>query len=120
MARSKKPLPPVHVVRQWSSSPVLYGVNSADQRPNPDFHPIIGLTHKGTFVDEAGKTLDLSKVPDYIKREAKGTDLRIEARPIVQRELSMADAMLDAGVEDSDPDPAVRRSRARRASRVAA
>jgi len=112
MAKPKKPSA-VHVVRQWASSPVIYGANSSDQRTNPDFHPIIGLTNKGAFVDESGRPLPLERVPDYVRREAKGTNLDIEYRP-VRREVSMADAMLDAGVTDTEPDPAIRRSRARK------
>lgn len=99
------------VVRRWESSPILYGYDSRfDRKPNPDYHPPIRLTHLGKFIDDAGKVLDPAKeVPAYVREQAKGTSLDIEFRPRSTRQLSMRDAMLGAGVENTDPDPDNRR-----------
>jgi hypothetical protein len=112
MARPKKKAEPVHVVRRWESSPVVYGFDSRfDRKENPDYHPAVSLTSKGTFVNDAGRPLDPKEVPDYIKAAAKGTNLDVEYHPPKKRSLSMADAMLGAGVQDTEPDAKVRAGR---------
>lgn len=116
MARKKAE--PNHIVRIWTSSPIVYGPlhskDHPDVSPNPDHHPTIRLTHKGTFLNEAGDVLDPRSVPDYIKAEAKKSNLDIEYHPPRQRSLSMEDAMLGAGVENTNPDPSTRGRRVAR------
>jgi len=108
-----------HVVRQWASSPVIYGPlrskSNEDIHDNPDHHPTIGLTSRGEFVDLAGRKLDPKSVPDYIKADAKRSNLDIEYHPPKRHEVGLDDAMLGAGVPDTEPDPRVRASRRRAA-----
>lgn len=124
MARPrKKPAEkPIHVVRTWVSSPVVYGYDSRfDRKPNPDHHEPIALTSDGEFVVPTGETyrrIEKKDVPAYILEQAKGTNLDTTYYPPQHRELSMTDAMLGAGVQDTDPDPAVRRGRSAVAPRV--
>lgn len=116
MARSKKKPAnaPVHIVQRWTSSPVVYGLRgSAEPSENPDYHAPIALTSRGTFVTDAGSPIDPKDVPAYIREVAKKADLNIEYRRPAHRELTMTDAMLGAGVQDTDPDPRVRASRGR-------
>lgn len=118
MAKFKKKAP-LHVVRQWTSSQVIYGYDSRERQPNPDYHPTIGLTSTGKFVDEAGRELDPKTIPARILAAAKTTNLDTEYRPPKRQEVNLDRAMLDAGVPETDPDPAVRASRARRGRRAA-
>jgi len=108
MPRAKKPAKPAEVgqvVRRWESSPVLYGFDSRfDRKENPDHFPAVSLTHLGQFVNDAGAVLDPKDVPARVLAEAKGTNLDIEYHPPKHRELSMRDAMLGAGVQDTDPE----------------
>lgn len=112
MPRPKKPAKPVslgQVVRRWESSPVLYGFDSRfDRKENPDYHRPVSLTHLGKFVDDAGREIDPKDVPEVVRDAAKGTNLDVEYHPRKQRALSMRDAMLGAGVEDTDPSPPAR------------
>jgi hypothetical protein len=118
MSRPKKQPEQVHVVREWESSPIIYGWDSRERQENPAYHPPIRLTNKGLFVDEQGRQLDIKTVPAYIIAEAKKTDLNIEYVPPKPRSLSMAEAMLGAGVQDTDPDPRERAARASAAKRA--
>ena len=108
----KKKAAPVHVVRQWTSSPVIYGPlrgkTNEDVSPNPNYHPTIGLTSEGMFVDEVNRPVDPKLVPDYIRAEARTTDLNIVYQAPRRRDLSLRSAMVAAGVEDTDPDDAAR------------
>lgn len=114
MARPKnKPAETLHIVRRWESSPILYGFDSRfDRKENPAYHPPILLTHLGTFVDEAHKPIADKDVPDYVRADAKGANLDVEYHPPTRRNMTMTDAMLGAGVQDTDPDAAVRAKRA--------
>ncbi|MGH8897523.1 MAG: hypothetical protein ACRDZ4_10965 [Egibacteraceae bacterium] len=112
MARPKKKAAEVHhIVRRWGSSPIIYGFDSRfDRKENPAYHNPIALTSRGKFVDDAGAVLDPKDVPEYVRAEAKKTNLDIEYRPPAHRDLSMRDAMTAAGVQDTEPD-ATKRSR---------
>lgn len=109
---AKKKQSPGQVVRRWESSPILYGFDSRfDRKENPDYHPAVSLTHRGLFIDDAGAVLDPKDVPEYIRAEAKKTNLDITYRPPTRRDLSMRDAMTAAGVDDTDPDPTARKKK---------
>lgn len=102
MPRPKKPAKaePLHVVRRWSCSPVLYGWDSRERRDNPDFHPPIGLTSTGKFVDDRNVELDPKTVPAYILAEAKTADLHTDYRAPRKQQGTLRDAMRQSGVED--------------------
>jgi len=102
MARPKKApkSEPIHVVRRWTSSPCTYGWDSRERKDNPDFHPPIGLTNKGTFVDDRDVPVDPKSVPAYILAEAKRANLDIEFHPPRKQQGSLRDAMRQSGVED--------------------
>ena len=109
---AKKKQNPGQVVRRWESSPILYGFDSRyDRKENPDYHTPVSLTHKGLFVNDAGVVLDPKDVPDYVRVEAKKTNLDTTYHAPTRRELSMRDAMTAAGVDDTDPDPEARKKR---------
>lgn len=110
MAKATKKSETVHVVARWESSPIVYGWDSRERKENPEYHAPIRLTSKGVFLNDADKVLDPKKeVPAYILAAAKTCSLDTEYHAPKNRELSMRDAMLGAGVPDSDPDPAARR-----------
>lgn len=89
-----------NVVRRWTSSPVLYGWDSRERKDNPDFHPPIGLTSAGKFVDDRDVVLDPKTIPAYILAEAKTTDLHTDYRPPRKQQGTLRDAMRQSGVED--------------------
>jgi hypothetical protein len=90
----------IHVVRRWTSSPCIYGWDSRERKDNPDFHPPIGLTNKGTFVDDRLEPLAPKDVPAYILTEAKKANLSIVWQPPRQQTGTLRDAMRQSGVED--------------------
>lgn len=91
---------PVHVVRRWTSSPFIYGRDSRDATDNPAFHPPIGLTSRGTFVDDRNLPLDPKNVPEYIRVAAKTADLNIEFRAPRKQQGTLREAMRQSGVQD--------------------
>jgi len=102
MAGKKRAKAPeqVHVVRRFTSSPFIYGRDSREATDNPNFHPPIGLTSKGTFVDDRNLPLDPKNVPEYIKNEAKKANLQIVYQPPRQQQGTLRDAMRQSGVQD--------------------
>lgn len=89
------------IVRRWTCSPILYGWDSRERKDNPDFHPPIGLTAKGKFVDDRGVVLDPKTIPASIIADAKTANLSIEYRPPRKQEGTLRDAMRQSGVEDT-------------------
>lgn len=116
--KSKKAEPVQHIVRRWESSPIVYGWDSRERTVNPDHHPAVSMTSTGLFVNDAGAVLPEKDVPEYIRKEAKSTNLDIVYHAPKRRDLSMADAMLGSGVQETDPDPTVRSTRNRRAAQA--
>lgn len=101
MARPKKQ-ETVHVVARWESSPIVYGWDSRERTTNPEHHAPIRLTSTGVFLNDADKVLDPKKdVPAYILAEAKTCSLDTEYHAPKNRELSLKQAMLEAGVQDT-------------------
>jgi hypothetical protein len=115
---TKKKSEPLHIVRRWVSSPILFGRDSREMTDNPDFHPAVSMTSHGTFLNDAGMVIAEKDLPEYIRREAKKTNLDTEYHPPKKRELSLSDAMIGAGVPETEPDAAVRSTRNRRAAQA--
>lgn len=56
-------------IARYSSSPMLYGRDSRDSQPNPEFHPTI-LFDGDEFFLETGDVLTPDDVPPYIRAQA--------------------------------------------------
>lgn len=102
---------PVKIVLSWSSSPFIYGADSKQRTPNPDYHPVICLTEKGKFVDVEGRPITLAKVPAYIREQAKPPK---EATPPSPREVSLAEEMTSAQTPADPRDKPARKTAAKR------
>jgi len=113
MAATKKSTTPPenHIVRRWESCPIIYGLDSRDRRENPDYHASIALTSDGRFVADNGTEIDPKMIPPHILEAAKTTDLNIIYREPTRRTLGMDQAMLAAGVPDTEPDATIRAKR---------
>lgn len=107
----------VKVVRVFTQGPFIYGSDSRDRKPNPEYHPPIGLTEGGRFVDVDGRPYPASKLPDYLKE--KGAKVPPpEAVPPAPREVKLAEVMQDA-MTSADPKatkaaPKARKTRAKK------
>jgi hypothetical protein len=89
------------VVARWESSQIMYGWDSRDRTPNPDYHAPIRMTASGVFLNDAGAVLERETVPAYILEAAETVSRDTTYHAPKQQELSMRDAMLGAGVQDT-------------------
>lgn len=79
----------VKIARQWDCSPYVYGADSKQRIPNPDYHPPICQREDGKFCDMEGRLLPLAKVPEYIRAQGKAP----EPTTVVGGEVDLAAAM---------------------------
>lgn len=103
------------VVATWTAGPFLYGVDSRERYPNPDFHPPISLLENGRLVDGTGTVV--KDAPAYIVEAAK-TLLKKGATPMPEKvEMTLATAMQQSQGPANDAPPAppapVKRGRGR-------
>lgn len=80
---------PTDIIRTWSSSPVIYGIDSKDRRENPDHHQPIHQRRDGRLVDDTGRVLKAADVPEYIRAEAKS--IPRDAAPRVAQEVTIGE-----------------------------
>lgn len=91
----------VKVARQFTTSPFIYGADSKQRQPNPDFHPPICQREDGKFVDPEGRLLPDSKVPDYVRAQGRPPKA---AEPFEPSEVDLAEAMTESA-RPADPVP---------------
>ena len=91
---------PVKIARTFRQSSVVYAGDSKQRMPNPDFHPPICQTESGAYVTEDGRQLDPQEVPEYILELGMPPELTPER---AKKQVNMREAMLQAGVPDTDP-----------------
>jgi hypothetical protein len=101
------------IIKQWTCSPVKYEGDSSRRVDNPDYHPPIHLTEKGTFVDVSGRPIPKAKVPAYILEEAKQKLKHTPTPP--RQEVKLSDAMLQAANAADRADTSVKTPRRGRA-----
>lgn len=91
---------PIKVARTFTQSKMIYQGDSKQRMENPDYHPVICQMEDGTYRTPAGATLDPDEVPEYVLDQGPPPDLTPER---AKKKLDMRQAMLDAGVPDTDP-----------------
>lgn len=97
---------PVKIARTFRQSTVIKLAAGAHQE-NPDYHPPIFQTEDGRYLTGAGLELDPDQVPEYILSMGPPPELTPESE---KKQLDMRQAMLEAGVPDTDPNTQLQRA----------
>jgi hypothetical protein len=92
---------PLKISRSWANSRFIYGADSKQRSENPEYHPLICQTEDGRYVDVEGRPLPLSSIPQYIRDEGKPPK---ETAPAARREISLADAAVEANTRNASAD----------------